>query len=149
MGLATNNTVYHTQGSQEGASRSLAPEKKARANFGITEILMAYGEDLSMVLPMLASISQQNEKKGLWLTWVVPKSFDSRLLKQYGFDTKHIRIIQSEHRDDSLWLTWEALNNGNSGYVVTVLDGMTDTERSKLEQASTSGNTRGLVLSSR
>lgn len=144
-------TQYSTPSAQVAAPRRELPAKHKpnTRDSGITEILMPYGEDISMVLPMLASMSQLSEEAGKWLTWVVPKSFNTQMLKQYGFATKHIRLVQSEHRDDSLWYTWEALSKGNSGYVVAMVDSLSDTERTKLEQASTNGNTRGLILGSR
>lgn len=116
-------------------------------NSGITEILMPYGEDLSMLLPMLASLSKQNPEK--WFTWVVPKSFCKQALKSYDFAAENLRFIEGDCDDERLWMLWETLANGNSGYVVAFLDDLTEANRIKLEASSCAGQTRGMVLRNR
>ncbi|MFL0802962.1 MAG: hypothetical protein K6L81_04550 [Agarilytica sp.] len=122
-------------------SRNHSPE------YGITEILMPYGEDMTLILPMLASLSHQC--KDQWFTMIVPRSFLMSDLKPYPFAFNNIRLVHSQHSDDSLWMSWDALSNGNSGYVVALLEDLSDTDRARLEGASFKGQTRGLVLRKR
>ncbi len=122
-------------------SKTYAPDH------GITEILMPYGEDMALILPMLASLS--HECKDEWFTIIVPRSFLLSDLKPYPFAFRNIRLVHSQHSDDSLWMSWEALSNGNSGYVVALLEDLSDSDRARLEGASFKGKTRGLVLRKR
>ncbi len=121
--------------------------KPCTPEHGITEILMPYGEDMSLILPMLASLS--HECKDQWFTMIVPRSFLLSDLKPYPFAFTNIRLVHSQHSDDSLWMSWDALSNGNSGYVVALLEDLSDTDRTRLEEASLKGQTRGLVLRKR
>lgn len=114
---------------------------------GITEILMPYGEDLSMLLPMLASLSQRSTEK--WFTWIVSKSFSRNNLKSYDFAANNVRLIECEHSDDRLRMFWQALSYGNSGYVVAFLDELPEADRNRLEDASHAGQTRGMILRNR
>ncbi|MFL0799230.1 MAG: hypothetical protein K6L80_02165 [Agarilytica sp.] len=130
------------------AALKTQPEHKAYSSeHGITEILMPYGEDMTLILPMLASLS--HECKNQWFTMIVPRSFLMSDLKPYPFAFNNIRLVHSQHSDDSLWMSWDALSNGNSGYVVSFLEDLSDTDRSRLEGASFKGQTRGLVLRKR
>ncbi len=113
---------------------------------GITEILMPYGDDLGMVLPMLAHLSQQSEDR--WFTWIVPNNFCANDLKPYGFD-KNLRLIYSDNDAQSLWLFWEALSKGNSAHVAVCLNTLNEQDRDRLEAASAMGKTRGMVLRTR
>ncbi len=113
---------------------------------GITEILMPYGDDLAMVLPMLAHLSQQSDDR--WFTWIVPSNFCVADLQPYNFPN-NLRLIYSHSNEQSLWLFWEALAKGNSAHVAVCLEAFSEHDRERLEAASALGKTRGMVLRAR
>jgi len=60
-----------------------------------------------------------------------------------------VRHIPSKSDKDSLWLTWESLNNGTSAFVVTNLQdssSVKEDERRLLKSAAEHGDARSLIL---
>ena len=116
---------------------------------GISEIVLATNSEESrdITFPMLAHLSKASKNR--WFTWITDQPISKAVLAKYGFQLDHIRIIQSCGDSESLWLMWDALNNGTSDTVITDLSSLTEKDRQKLEIAAFNGNTRGLVLSHR
>lgn len=117
---------------------------------GITEIVLsgATTDKNEIVMPMLAHLSKQTEDR--WFTWIMPKEGSARVPKQilqhYGFDLSKLRIIYASDQQETLWILWDVLQNGNSDTVVASPDIIGEKDFSKLEQAAFAGNTRGLML---
>ena len=121
----------------------------ARALQSITEVVLpnTKSDNDDIILPMLAHLSRQSEDK--WFTWINPDRVAKQTLELYGFDLKKIRVIHTQNEDETLWVLWEALNNGKSSSVVANITKLSETSREKLEAAACHGNTRGLILSNR
>ncbi len=115
---------------------------------GLTEMILAQSQDLSMILPSLAYLT--NQHKDRWLTWIShsPK-IDRRQLEHYGFNLKHLRIIHVKDAEHAFWLFWEALTEGNSHTVIATIDGLDARQTTQLERAAHVGACVGLLLKSR
>lgn len=116
---------------------------------GVSEIVMPAGgqETGELILPMLAHLSQQSKDR--WLTWISPDVLPKQLYRSYGFSLKNVRTIHSSNDEQSLWIMWDALNNGTSDYVVAGFNqsaSVTKRERRLLETACQNGNARALIL---
>lgn len=113
----------------------------------ITHIVMPYGDQISMLVPMLAFLSQQDQDK--WFTCVTPTAFNCNIFKEKNIECEQMRVVRAAHIDDRLWMAWDALANGNSGTVVLFIERITEAERKHLEDAASIGNTRGLIIEAR
>ncbi len=117
---------------------------------GITEIVLSGDthDKNEIVMPMLAHLSKQTQDR--WFTWIMPKEGSARVpknvLQHYGFDLSKVRIIYSSNRQETLWILWDALQNGNSDTVVASPEVIGEKDVGKLEHAAFAGNTRGLLL---
>ncbi|TVZ39167.1 cell division inhibitor SulA [Alteromonadaceae bacterium 2753L.S.0a.02] len=125
------------------ASSTLQPRRNHDA--GITEIILSVSEPpYALALPMLAHLSRNTG--GRWLTWVTSTPLSKHTLEEYGFNIENLRVIYAISNEQAKWITWEALQNGNSDAVVASLDGLSSKELQDLEAASLSGGCRGLLL---
>jgi cell division inhibitor SulA len=116
---------------------------------GVSEIIVPAWESASfeLLLPMLSHLSRNVSDR--WLTLVGGQRISKNLLEQYQFASDKVRHIPSASDKDSLWLTWESLNNGTSSFVVTNLQdssSVKEDERALLKTAASRGNARCLVL---
>ncbi|WP_096086473.1 hypothetical protein [Agaribacterium haliotis] len=128
----------------------LAQQHSALAVPGVSEVIVPTWEhaSLELVLPMLAHLSHQAGER--WLTWIAPDLPPKSELDKYGFNPRTLRFIRSSGDEQSLWMMWDALNNGTSAFVVSSFAksyGLVQTkERKHLQQACSQGNSRALVL---
>ena len=118
-------------------------------NSGISEIIMPQrqNDSLELLLPMLAHLSRQTDER--WMTWIAAPQLSKALVTHYGFNLNKVRLMHSQSDEESLWLSWEALNNGTSAYVVTHLQQAHTfhaKERGQLEVAANYGYSRGLII---
>ena len=113
---------------------------------GVTELILSAGqpEQLSMVLPMLAHLSRQDDER--WITWIAPRSISRELLEQFGVDAQKLRLIHPPQTSDHCWILWEALSTGTSHTVVASPGVICDRDMKRLEHAAYMGNSRGLLL---
>lgn len=116
---------------------------------GVSEIIVPAWESASfeLLLPMLSHLSRNASDR--WLTLVGGQRLSKSMLAQYQFCAANIRHIPSASDKDSLWLTWESLNNGTSSFVVTNLQdpsSVKQDERCLLKSAAENGNSRCLLL---
>ena len=128
---------------QKSSSSKLETSKSEK---GLTEIVLSDNtqQSLSMVLPMLAHISHQNQDK--WLTWIAPHGVSKETIKEYNFANHKVRLVHTSDQSNILKLFQDALSNGTSDTVVVNIDALSEDARMQLEQASNSGNTNGLIL---
>lgn len=130
-------------------TQHLIPAPQSR-HAGITEIVLSgtTSDKNEIVMPMLAHLSKRTGSR--WFTWIMPKQGSTRVpkhvLDHYGFDLSKVRIIYSRDQQETLWILWDVLQNGNSDTVVASPEAIGDRDFCKLEQAAFGGNTRGLML---
>ena len=114
---------------------------------GITEIVLAHANSLSLVLPSLAFLSHQSNDR--WLTWLPPAGITKSLLQQYGFEFSRTRFVYPKNDEHAFWLFWQALAEGNSHMVVGTPGCLGETQLARLEHAAIVGNCSGLILRDR
>lgn len=115
---------------------------------GVTELVLTSNnpEQLHLILPMLAYLSQQTEDR--WITWIAPQYLNRQMLETYGVNTNCIRLIHC-NQDNLLWVTWEALASGTSNTVIASPGRLTEKELVQLEIAAHKGKCQGLLLRAR
>lgn len=119
------------------------------ASPGVSELLIPSWEQdsLDLVLPMLAHLSHQTSDR--WLTWLGQTGISKQDISTHSFDANKLRTIRSQSDEETLWMMWDALNNGTSAFVVAIFNdasSVSQKEIEQLEQACFSGNTRALVI---
>ena len=124
---------------------TIQPEtKKHEAN--VTEIILTKdkADCIQLLLPMLTHLNQDQR----WLAWVDPPI---QLLKQWGQEnnttaTEDIMILRSNNTHSAFELTEKAMNAGTCHAVIVWTDKLNNEEFSKLEEASSKGNSHGIIL---
>lgn len=132
----------------------IAPSLRSQTNTplhkpGVSELIIPAREEASfeLLLPMLAHLSYQTENR--WLTWIGSSSLTKSELIQHQLNANSVRVIQSANDAETLWMMWDALNNGTSAFVVssfTDSSTVTRKEIQQLENACTNGHSRALVV---
>ena len=123
-------------------------QRRKHSCAGLTEILLPYAgfEHLSMILPMLAHLSQHADP-GKWFTWISPDGVEKHHLTQYQFKLDNIQLIHTRSPKESLWALWESLRSGRSDVVVATCKGISKEQYASLNTAAIHGDTQGLVIS--
>lgn len=113
---------------------------------GVTEVVLPRDDQaqLAMILPMLAHLSRQSNDR--WFSWIAPKGISKQVLTTYGFDLSKVRLIHTKNEEETLWVLWQALAEGNSEAVVASPGKLSDKILSMLEQAACEGNSQGLLI---
>jgi len=116
---------------------------------GVSEIIIpeAHGASLDLVMPMLAHLSHKAGAR--WMSWIGESNVPQTAFDEYQFERGNVRLIHSHNDEESLWMLWDALNNGTSAFVVASFTSskyVQKNEIAKLEQACYQGNSRALVL---
>lgn len=124
------------------------PSSDNKSSSGVTELVLTNNdpEQLQLLLPMLAYLSQQTENR--WITWIAPQYLNRKILETYGVNTSCIRLIHCD-QDNLLWVTWEALASGTSNTVIASPGRLTEKELAQLEVAAHKGKCQGLLLRAR
>lgn len=125
---------------------SSTSEVSSRASSGVTELVLASDtpEQFAMILPMIAYLSQHCGDR--WITWVTSQTISRQMLQSFGVNTACLRLIHCKSTDEVLWITWEALQAGNSHTVIATPGKLTDRELTQLEMAAHQGQCQGLLL---
>ncbi|BFM11472.1 hypothetical protein R50072_16250 [Simiduia litorea] len=124
------------------------PAETERAkNTRLTELVVPNAEQHTLLLPMLQYLS--NQHKDRWVTIVSDKAVSQRWLKEQRVNVNTVRVIQAQHINDALWMTWEAVANGTSHTVIAELGVQTPTVIRELEQAADEGDCRVVLVRSR
>jgi cell division inhibitor SulA len=113
---------------------------------GVTEVVLTSdaAAQEAILLPMIAYLS--NHCGDRWITWIAPEQINRQVLESFGVDTRFIRLIHCKDEAQALWITWEALNLGNSHTVIASPGKLTDKEFLQLEVAAQAGECQGLLL---
>ena len=120
----------------------------AKSTSGVTELVLTSNspEQLQILLPMLAFLSNQHENR--WITWIAPEYLNRQVLEAYGVNTRCIRLIHCAP-ENLLWVTWEALASGTSTTVIASPGKLSEKELHHLEAAAHKGQCQGLLLRAR
>lgn len=120
----------------------------AKSTSGVTELVLTSNspEQLQILLPMLAFLSNQHENR--WITWIAPEYLNRQVLEAYGVNTCCIRLIHCAP-ENLLWVTWEALASGTSNTVIASPGKLSEKELHHLEAAAHKGQCQGLLLRAR
>lgn len=115
-------------------------------NAGLTELVLAPGaaNSWSMILPMVAHLCRQDSQR--WLTWVTSEPLPGALLIEHGIDPLRLRQVHCRDTDQQLWVTWDALELGNSHTVIASPGALSQGQERYLEQAAYAGNCQALIL---
>ena len=112
----------------------------------VTEIILTKDKAncIQLLLPMLTHLNQDHR----WLAWVDPPI---QLLKQWGQQhdtsaTEDIMILRSNNSHSAFELTEKALNAGTCHAVIVWTNKLNNEEFSKLEAASSKGDSHGIIL---
>jgi cell division inhibitor SulA len=115
----------------------------------VTEIIIAKekADSIQMVLPMLSQLNQEQR----WLAWIDPPI---QLLKKWQEEHKslameEIMILRSSDSISAIELSKRALEAGTCHAVIAWTNSLSNEEFASLEQASSRGNSHGIVLRSR
>ena len=138
--------ALHSNAPTRGAPQQL----KQNPSTGITELVLAPERDpLKLLLPMIAHMTEAAGDQ--WVSFIAPTEVCDAMLEksqlhQAGVSLKHLRVIRTEDINDVLWMSWEALNLGNSHTVVAWTGEISDLAVQQLESAAKMGHSEGLVL---
>lgn len=121
------------------------PEHKAN----VTEIIIAKDkvDSIQILLPMLTKLNEEKR----WLAWIDPPI---QLLKHWRkthneLATEEIMILRSGGAISAFELSKKALEAGTCHAVIAWTKGLNQDEFEQLEQASSHGNSHGIILRSR
>lgn len=109
----------------------------------IAEIAVARDSDQTLLMPIIATFSHYDER---WLTWITDSVPSKEQLLDYGVNLRALRLIYINRHQDSRWLIWEALAQGNSHTVVTELGKLTKKDVGLMEGAAAQGSTQGIII---
>jgi cell division inhibitor SulA len=122
------------------------PAAGIRPSGGVTELVLASEapEQMALIMPMIAYLSQHSGER--WITWITPQPISRQLLEGFGVNTTCLRLIHCKDNQQALWVTWEALQAGNSHTVIATPGKLADKELMQLEIAAQQGHCQGLLL---
>ena len=101
----------------------------------------------SIILPIIASLTQQSSER--WITWITHRQPDKASLLQCGVDLNKLRVIHVSKNEDTRWILWQALAQGNSHTVLAERSYWNLKDKEYLEEAGSSGNTNGIAITLR
>lgn len=113
----------------------------------VTELVNAFGEPSTLLLPVLRHLTEQNEHR--WLTVICSGSLSQQWLRQHNLNPRTLRLIRADSPDSALWMAWEALANGTSHTVVAEMGHQPAQVLAELELAAKHGDCRALLIRGR
>ena len=131
----------HTLTTQQNTETAV---KIHKAN--VTEIILTRdkADSIQLLLPMLTRLNQDQR----WLAWIDPPI---QLLKEWAQKndasaTEDIMILRSNANHSAFELTEKALNAGTCHAAIVWTDKLSNEQFSKLEDASSKGDSHGIFL---
>lgn len=126
---------------------SALPDEVGQGN--VTEIIMPAGqvENMQLLLPMLTQLNQERR----WLAWIdPPQALMHKWQQMHGIVAGELLVLRSSGQHDALTIAERALAAGTCHAVVMWTAGALGTTAfSKLQSASATGNSHGVVLRQR
>lgn len=128
-------------------SGGIQPVTTSQTASRVTELVNAFGEPASLLLPVLRHLTEQDEHR--WLTVICSGGLSQHWLRQQNLNPRTLRIIRADSPESALWMTWEALANGTSHTVVAEIGQQPAQVMSELELAARQGECRALLVRGR
>jgi cell division inhibitor SulA len=105
-------------------------------------------QQLSLVLPLLAHLSQQDDPR--WLTCIGPVFLGKRDCQQLQLNWRRLLQVMPNHRVETIELCERALAAGRSHTVVCLAPAPPSAEvMARLERAAQQGKCQGIMIHSR
>ena len=112
----------------------------------IAEIIVARESYQTVLMPLIATFSHYDRR---WLTWITDSVPSKEQLLAHGVNLRALRLIYISRHQDSRWLIWEALAQGNSHTIVTEREELTRQDIRLMESAATQGRAQGIIIRQR
>lgn len=109
----------------------------------LTEIFTQQGLGFSLLLPLLASLSQQEQ----WLAWVNPPHVPyAPALEARRVNTARILLVKVRDAEQGLWAAEQALRSGNCSLVMLWVDKIPMPRIRRLQLAAEESNCMGVLF---
>jgi hypothetical protein len=109
----------------------------------LTEIFSQQGLGFSLLLPLLAELSRQQQ----WLTWVNPPHVPyAPALEARKVDTARVLLVKAQNEEQSLWAAEQALRSGNCSLVFLWVDKVSVARIRRLQLAAEESNCMGILF---
>ncbi|HID46891.1 MAG TPA: translesion DNA synthesis-associated protein ImuA [Chromatiaceae bacterium] len=109
----------------------------------LTEIFSQQGLGFSLLLPLLAELSRQQQ----WLTWVNPPHVPyAPALAARQVDTARVLLVKVREAEQSLWAAEQALRSGNCSLVLLWVDRVSAVRIRRLQLAAEESNCMGILF---
>jgi cell division inhibitor SulA len=125
------------------AAPLVKPSQKTRA---VSEIIIPSFSDSKIVVPtIIASLTQQASDR--WTTWITTTVPNKTLLTSLGARLSRLRIVYINPEEDTRWIIWQALAQGNSHNVIAEQTHFLPSDIERMEKAATQGKCKGILIS--
>lgn len=113
---------------------------------GVTELVLTKHapDQAALILPMVAYLTHNACER--WVTWIAPARISKAVLEKFAINTRRLRLIHTQDEQSILWITWEALAQGNSHTVIANTGKLCERELAELERAALYGHCQGVLL---
>ena len=114
----------------------------------VTEIILPQSqvENFQLLLPMLTQLNQEER----WLAWIdPPATLVQKWQQHHGIVPGQLLVLRSSEQHDALEMAERALAAGTCHAVVLWSGRLSKSAHSRLEKASSKGNSHGVVLRTR
>ncbi len=107
-------------------------------------IVPSVNDSQSIVLPIVASLSQQTSER--WLTWITHHTPSKAILSMFSANFTHLRIVHIKKNSDARWVIWQALAQGNSHTVIAEQSHWEDSDKMDMEKAARIGDSKAVFI---
>jgi cell division inhibitor SulA len=118
-------------------------KQKPRA---VSEVIIPSFTDSKIVVPtIIASLTQQASDR--WTTWITTTLPNKALLSSLGACLSRLRIVYINPEEDTRWIIWQALAQGNSHNVIAEQAHFSPSDIQRMEVAAIRGKCKGMMVS--
>ncbi|MFT5420920.1 MAG: cell division inhibitor SulA [Candidatus Endobugula sp.] len=145
MNTVYDNYSYSNETQTDPLPTLPAVEPRPKKTRKIAELIIpSFTESNAIILPILASLSQQSGQQ--WTTWITHRTPSKAMLEQMGADLSRLRIVHIKKTSDARWVVWQALAQGNSHTVVAEQGHWRQDDIKDMELAADTGNCSGILV---
>jgi hypothetical protein len=109
----------------------------------LTEILVQQVSGISLLVPLLARLSEQ----GRWLVWVAPPRLPyAPALAAHGVRSERLLLVRRTDPDQDLWACEQALRSAACGAVLAWPGRLQDAQLRRLQLAAEQGDCLGVLF---
>jgi hypothetical protein len=146
---ATNISIknIHSYNAVEQLETKVAPlVKPSQKTRAVSEIIIPSFSDSKIVVPtIIASLTQQASDR--WTTWITTTVPNKALLTSLGARLSRLRIVYINPEEDTRWIIWQALAQGNSHNVIAEQTHFLPSDIERMEKAAAQGKCKGILIS--